>query len=245
MGDKALNRTHILKETADLFDANCVGCKKWEIAAKQKHHKKAQEYCERQCDIGKRLMDLGDFLTYGRPTKTARDLIKEVYLEEREKGLFDKEIQKKYKINHAALVFRKRHWGLIKNKSKRHLITKEQYLIFKAQRLSDEWICKKVGIHPSTLGEYKKSWEVKAGPDLNAIQEGPNGEEISAVTYLKYKGRGWSDDMIINHWMIGRTTLQRKKRAWRKAGYDIDLYNSHKIPASIKKGDTHGITSSI
>jgi hypothetical protein len=230
-----MERSQILSETAKLFDENCKGCKKWTEAAKQKHHKKAQEYCERQCEIGKRLLELGDYLTYGHPSKVARDLIKEVYQEERDAGLLDKDIIQKYKISAKVLWLRKKFWGLsIDQSSKMDLISKDQYLQWKDEGLSDEYIAKKVGIFITTLKRYKNRWGIKhSAADINAIKEGPNGEEISAHTYLAYKDKDWTDDQILEHWLIGRTTLQRKKRAWRMAGYEIDKYNSHKIPSTV------------
>ena len=129
-----MKRAEILQKSAELIDENCKGCTKWkESGCQQKHHRAAQEYCEQKCEIGKKLMELGDFLTYGRPSKVARDLTKEVYMEEKENGLHDRQIQKKYKISNKALWKRKTFWGLITDvtKSKRHLITKKKYLEMK------------------------------------------------------------------------------------------------------------------
>lgn len=227
IGGITVDRHQILKETADLFDRDCKGCKKWMEAANQKHHRQAQDYCETKCSTGKRLLELGDFLTYGNPTRVARDLIKEVYQEEQELGLLDKDIIKKYKISKKGLWKRKVFWGLVtdKNKSKLHLITKQHYLFLKSEKKQPDWfICGKLGIHISTLKSYKRDWGVMNLYDVNTITEGPNGEEISFDSYMYYKSQGWTDSRLVVHWQISRTTMLRKKNAWRLCGYDVDKY---------------------
>jgi hypothetical protein len=237
IGGIILDRSQILKESGDLFDRDCKGCKKWMEAANQKHHRQAQEYCETKCSTGKRLLELGDHLSYGSPTKIGRDLIKEVYLEEQELGLMDKDIAKKHGISAKVLWRRKVFWGLTTIKSKRHFITKEQYLSRKEKKQPDWYIAEKVGLHINSLVLYKKSWGIKNTTDLNTITEGPNGEEISFDSFTYYKSLGWTDGELASHWGIGKSTLTRKKNAWKLCGYDVDKYNVYTIRGALADGN--------
>jgi hypothetical protein len=229
-----MERGEILDRTYDLYHGHCNGCTKWKAVGTKKYLKKVQDFCEKQCPVGRELLELGDRLTYGRPTKVGRSLIKDVYLEERESGLVDEEIAAKHGLSVKVLQYRKAFWGLI-TPPKEDQCTKENYIQEKAKGLPDEYIARKLGVHTSTLAGRKSRWGMKSDSrTVQVIAIGGNGEQITPENYIMHKKNGLTDDQIRDLWMIGRTTLQSKKKNWRKAGHNIDQYTKANIPRTVK-----------
>jgi len=208
-----MERGEILDLSYDLYHKHCNGCTKWRIAGTKKHLKCVQDYCEKQCPIGRKLLELGDRLTYGRPTVKARALIKDVYLEEKAAGLLDRDIRKKYGIGEQLLIFRKKFWGVYQEDQ----CTKERYLREKEKGLPDEYIAQKLGVGGTTLTERKLIWGINAEKVIN--------ENITPENYITHKKNGLRDKEIAKVWGIGMSTLRKRKRVWRGQGTPVDQYN--------------------
>lgn len=229
-----MEKGEILDQIGDIYDEHCKGCEKWRVAAPYKHSSKADDFCNNKCNIGKRMQKLGDYLTYGRPTKVGRSLTKDVYLQETKNGLTDEQIAEKHGMTVHPLVFRKRYWKLSKG-PKRVDLTKESYQEMKSQGLPDSYIAKKVGLHPSKLSERRAGWGISADPKkVNLVERGENGEDINHDSYLSHKAAGLTDHEICELWGLGRVSLQRRKRNWRECGYDVDKYNNN-IPKTVRR----------
>lgn len=225
-----MEKGEILDRTYNLYHEHCDGCQKWKQAGTKKHLDKVQKFCNTKCPIGREILELGDRLVYGRPTRKGRSLIKEVYLEEIESGLSDGEICTKHGLSEKVLNFRKHFWGLI-DPPKEHRCTKENYIREKKENpfLPDIYISRILGVAPNTLARYKVKWGIRGSKSDKLIVTAENGDSITPGNYITYKQSGMIDEEIRALWGIGRTTLQVRKQQWRSEGYDVDCHTKANI----------------
>lgn len=229
-----MERGEIYDQTFNLYETHCKGCTGWQEVATRRVHKAAEEYCNNVCPIGRKMRDLGDLILFGRPVRTARELIKEVYLQEKESGLLDKDICKKYEISSDNLHTRKEHWNLVQRKGD-HFCTKENYLRYKDKGFTDAYIAKKLKVNPSTLRAYKKKWEIKVPKTSQTIDIGVNGEHINVQTYLEHKRNGLRQYQIAKKWGVDNSVITRRLRKWRKENPEIDFKNVGKCAEAVAR----------
>jgi transposase len=96
-------------------------------------------------------------------------------------------------------------------------LTKEQYLKFKKDGLSDLEIAREIDAHPSSIKNFKRRCNI---PDLRNTTE-----KITKEEYLLKKEQGLSDEKISNEYGVGRWTLYRKRKLWgiTKKSYENKL----------------------
>lgn len=215
---KFVNKKEIMIEIRDIEEKYCVDCPL--IAQWRKDHGnyKAPLMCMTECKTGKRLQKLGDILTYGRPTRTARDLTEERYLELHEKGMTDAQIVKEYGIGSKTLKDRKRHWGIKHCEEKWTTLPLRKYKEYRSEGLSDVFICMILKWDPKTMIKFKKKHGLVNMRPLHHVTHTEDGREITPQLYKEDIKIHKTDIALSEAWGMNISTFQRAKRKWREDG---------------------------
>lgn len=207
----------IVKEIGSLEDRHCVGClqiKKWK---KTHGHYQAPKMCGTECEVGKRIRKLGDYISYGRPTTVARDLTEDVYQDHKEEGLTDTEIIKLHGCGTKTLKVRKKHWGLTKDNLKWSKLSVDEYMQMRDDGISDELICYKLKWSPNTLKKFKERHGITTEP-VHWVKYTQEGKEITFELYQQQRGNFKTDKALCKHWGITTSKMDRLKKRWREDG---------------------------
>lgn len=214
----ALKKREVILQIRDIEESNCVGCEKVKKWKKDLGNYQGSVKCMTDCAIGKQLQRLGDVLTYGRPTKAARELTDDKYLEHRDdQGMTDVEICKMYEIGSKTLKDRKRHWGLTKDQEKWTKLPVADYMQMREDGLSDELICMRLSWDRKTMDKFKKRHDIKLKP-LHHVTHTEDGHEITPELYHKDIQIHQTDRALAEAWGVNISTFERIKRKWREGG---------------------------
>jgi hypothetical protein len=214
----AIDRKKTIIEIRELEENHCIGCELKNEWRRDVGNYKASVMCVTECKIGKKIHQLGDILTYGKPTTKARDLTEEVYLEMHESGKTDKEICEHFGIGSKLLKDRKRHWKIKHCHEKWTQLSVKQYKKYRAEGISDELVCQLLKWDRKTLHKFKERNGLIGMRPLHHVTHTEDGREMTAALYKQDIQTYKKDSVLSAAWGVNISTFERIKRRWRERG---------------------------